>query len=111
MDYGDHTLYPKERARKVKEAKEARKKGIRVDDNQRRFRLIDFGRSKWVGDWSESQNVESEVNGPSSTDKERGRDLAEGIRRVDPKAWNEWYEQSYRETRDTYSIVNVMCQF
>jgi hypothetical protein len=111
MDYGDHTLYPEERARKVKEAEEARKKRQlgQLSDNQRRFRLIDFGRSKWIGDWS-SRNLEAEVN-TNRTKKlrVRGRNLAEEIRKVDPETWVEWYRECREETSIIREVANISC--
>jgi hypothetical protein len=83
----------------------------KLGDNQRRFRLIDFGRSKWVGDWSSDSEklkceAEAEANGYS---KELGWEYAQIVGQVDPKAWDEWDKERFEEKSGIYNVVEVLC--
>ncbi|KAK7444056.1 hypothetical protein VKT23_015453 [Stygiomarasmius scandens] len=128
MTYGDHSLYPAERSRAIEQARQARRarrSGEDPDavaklpngDNQRRFRLIDFGRAKWIADYS-YRNPEGIVRKKDEeaakkerqkvVRRERGRAFAEEIGKVAPDAWDEWDKERFEEKHDIYSVVGAL---
>ncbi|THU93203.1 hypothetical protein K435DRAFT_670625 [Dendrothele bispora CBS 962.96] len=132
ISYGDHTLYPYNRDAEVEEAKAlmkiSKEQGLvpyyaldneneedYMKDNQKRFRLIDFGRSTWAGDWVKekmeynqkrfdrwagSEGDEKEEKEKGGQKKELGRTYMEEIFRDVSETYRTRWEEMRRKEKE-----------